>query len=153
MLFYIVNFFFVAFNFRITNKLIFVDSIKFFIEWNTNIFIFRRDYQTFCEHITIYKVSAVFRSFFKIQSSKNSIIINSSKKSNFTANIIDVSKTTRFFNIFRTRRRSIITFNFFLLSIITLIVVFCWFKIVVVVFQRVKTKRILSSWIFFVTLL
>ena len=70
---------FSTFNSRTVNieKTIFVESMSFFIKWNTNINRFCRVFQKFRKHTVFYRESTVFRNFIEIrQSSLNSIFSN-----------------------------------------------------------------------------
>ena len=102
---------FSIFNFRstISNRVIFVDFVDFFVKWNTNINRFRRVFQKFRKHIVFYKNSTIFRNFIEIrQSSFNSSFSNFFDEHQLTQT--NVSKRFQFYNVLNFE--NILTFNF-----------------------------------------
>ena len=66
------------------NRFIFVDLIEFFVEWNIDIFLFRRTFQNFRKHIVVYRKSTTFQNFLKFWSISSTNENNQSKTSKST---------------------------------------------------------------------
>ena len=92
---------FSTFNSRTVNtkKTIFVESMNFFVKWNTNINRFRRVFQKFRKHTVFYKKSTIFRNFIEIRQSSFSSIFNNFFNERQTSITNVLRRNQQFYNV------------------------------------------------------